>query len=284
MKSLPKWLTPHLFIGRNFDDLTNAEIEKLKFDLKHFQSDQPDISIVIPAWNEENNIYRTLSSLSANKTNAKVEIIVINNNSTDRTQQILDLIGVKSYFESEQGISFARSLGLKMAKGKYHLAADSDTFYPPSWIDAMVQPMINNSEIVGVYGRYSFIPTPGSSRSLFWIYEKLTGVIIRLRKKKEEHVNFLGFNMGFVTKVGIENGGFKVKEVRKFDNAHDSDYFVEESEDGRMAVNLMKTGRLQLVTNHKARVFTSSRRLAAEGGIYKSFKRRAQLHLKHFGI
>jgi glycosyltransferase involved in cell wall biosynthesis len=277
---LPKWLKPHLYEGKDFKDLTKSDLDDLRRRLDKFKSDKPDVSIMIPAWNEENNIYRTLSSLSANITSLNVEIVVINNNSTDQTQLVLDKIGIKNYLQPKQGTAYARELGLEKALGKYHLCADSDSFYPPKWIDLMCAPLIADDNVVGVYGRYSFIPSKNESRFPWFFYEKVTGFLVRLRRARREHINFLGFNMGFITSVGRANGGFNVLQTRTFDNALGSDNFVEEAEDGRMAVNLKKTGRLKLVTDSKARVFTSSRRINAEGGLITSFKYRL---LKHTG-
>ncbi|MBW4890928.1 glycosyltransferase family 2 protein [Mucilaginibacter sp. HMF5004] len=276
--ALPGWIKPHLFTGKKFDDLTTVEIAALQKQISAFTEDQPDISVVIPAWNEENNIFRTLSSLSANQTKYKVEIVVINNNSKDRTQQVLDQLGVRSYLQPEQGTPHARQMGLEKARGKYHLCADSDTFYPPQWIDLMVKPMVEDPGITGVYGRYSFIPPEGYNRFGLWFYELITGILVQIRKRKREYLNTLGFNMGFVTQVGRETGGFKVKQVRMFDNAAGSDYFVDEAEDGTMAVNLKKKGRLKLVLDMKARVFTSPRRLMYDGGIWAAFKNRFKSH------
>lgn len=278
--NLPNWLQVHLFPDKKFSDLSEEEIGDLKQRLSGFKNDHPDVSVVIPAWNEENNIFRTLSSLASNITTHKVEIIVINNNSTDHTQEVLNRLEVKSYFQPLQGITFARQMGLEKAAGIYHLCADSDTYYPPHWIDLMTKPMIENKEIVGVYGRYHFIPVDRKGRFSLYLYEKITGVLIRIRKINTEFVNVLGFNMGFVTAVGRDNGGFKVNRTRKFSNAADSADFVEESEDGTMALNLLKKGKLKLVTDKDARVFTSSRRLMAEGGILKSFLFRLKLHSK----
>lgn len=275
---LPKWIKPHLFEDKKFKDLTLEELTDLKFRISKFKSDDPDVSIMIPAWNEENNIFRTLSSLSSNITSLKIEIVVINNNSTDKTQEVLNEIGVRSYLQPIQGTAFARQLGLEKAKGKYHLCADSDSFYPPNWIDLMSKPLMADDNIVGVYGRYSFIPSKNESRFPWYLYEKVTGILVRIRKMKREHINFLGFNMGFITKVGRENGGFNVLQTRTFDNALGSDNFVEEAEDGRMAVNLKKTGVLKLVTSGNARVFTSARRINAEGGLLTSFKNRIFKH------
>lgn len=275
---LPKWIKPHLFEDKKFKDLTQEELTDLKVKISKFKSDDPDVSIMIPAWNEENNIFRTLSSLSSNITSLKVEIVVINNNSTDKTQEVLDEIGVRTYLQSIQGTAFARQLGLEKAKGRYHLCADSDSFYPPNWIDLMCAPLRSENGTVGVYGRYSFIPLKNESRIPWYFYEKVTGLLVRIRKSRREHINFLGFNMGFITAVGRSNGGFNVLQTRTFDNAMGSDNFVEEAEDGRMAVNLKKTGSLKLVTNAKARVLTSSRRINAEGGLLKSFKHRLFKH------
>lgn len=277
---LPFWLNSHLYDGKKFTDLNQAELSNLKARIKIFSSEEPDVSVVIPAWNEENNIYRAVSSIAANHTSFKVEILVINNNSTDGTQKVLETLGIRNFFQPKQGITFARQLGLEMARGKYHLCADCDTFYPPNWINQMIWPMQKNKKFVGVYGRYSFLPPKGGNRFSLVIYEILTGILIRIRKKKREYMNVLGFNMGFVAEAGNNPNGFIVVKSRKFDNATGSEYFVEESEDGRMALHLKKRGLLKLVANPKARVFTSPRRLLSDGGIFKAFIKRIKLQLK----
>lgn len=276
--SLPAWIKPHLFVGKKMADLTEKEIADLREKISRFKDEAPEVSVMIPAWNEQDNIFRALSCLSSNITRYKVEIVVINNNSTDKMQQLLDSLGVRNYLQPEQGTPHARQLGLEMAKGKYHLCADSDSFYPPHWIDLMVEPMEKDRGIVGVYGRYSYLPPEGSGRFWFWAYEKVTSVLILLRKKNREHINFLGFNMGFVTEVGRTTGGFKVRAVRKFTNAADSEDFTEVAEDGQMAVNLKTKGRLKMVTDKRARVFTSPRRLLYDGGLGKAFWNRLKLH------
>lgn len=277
---LPKWINPHLYKGKKFTDLSNAELADLKSRIKKFSAKEPYISVVIPAWNEENNIFRAVSSLAANRTSFTVEIVVINNNSTDGTQKVLEELGIRNYFQPKQGTPYARQMGLDMARGQYHLCADCDTFYPPDWINLMVKPMQDDKDITGVYGRYSFLPPEGQNRLGLFFYEMVTGMLIRIRKKNREYLNMLGFNMGFVTEAGRHPNGFNVTQSRKFDNAAGSDYFVEEAEDGQMAVHLKTKGRLKLVTNPKARVFTSPRRLLYDGGIFKAFKNRFNLHIK----
>jgi glycosyltransferase involved in cell wall biosynthesis len=276
---LPKWILPHLFKDKKFQDLTDTEITVLKNAISRFKAEQPDISIVIPAWNEENNIYRTLSSISASNTRYKVELIVINNNSTDGTQKVLDSLGVINYMQPEQGTPFARQMGLDLAKGKYHLCADSDTFYPPDWVDCMVEPMVRNQEVTGVYGNYAFIPPENDSRIGLWAYEKMARVMIEIRKKNREYLNVYGFNMGFITEIGRTNGGFKVSGSRIYANISGSDY-ENEAEDGRMALNLKKSGKLEMVTSRKATVYTSPRRLLDDGSITNAFMNRAKRQIK----
>jgi glycosyltransferase involved in cell wall biosynthesis len=276
---LPKWILPHLFKDKKFQDLTESEIAVLKSSISLFKAEQPDVSIVIPAWNEENNIYRTLSSISASNTRYKVELIVINNNSTDGTQKVLDALGVVNYMQPEQGTPFARQMGLELAKGKYHLCADSDTFYPPDWIDCMVEPMVKDQEVTGVYGNYAFIPPENDSRIGLWAYEKMARVMIEIRKKNREYLNVYGFNMGFITEIGRTNGGFKVSGSRIYANISGSDY-ENEAEDGRMALNLKKSGKLKMVTSPKATVYTSPRRLLDDGSITNAFMNRAKRQIK----
>lgn len=280
--SLPAWIMPHLYPGKRYADLSHAEISHLKERLSNFNPPNPEVSVVIPAWNEADHIFRTLSSLASNLTPYSVEIVVVNNNSSDHTQAVLDELGVRSYFQPLQGIAHARQLGLESARGKFHLCADADTFYPPQWVSEMVRPMTENAEIVGVYGRYSFIPPEGQGRLFWFFYETIAGLLIRLRKANREHLNVLGFTMGFVTKFGLTGGGFNVKQVRKGNNTAGQADFVDESEDGRMAVNLKTQGRLMLVSSSKARVFTSSRRLISEGGLIKSFINRLKIHSSRF--
>jgi cellulose synthase/poly-beta-1,6-N-acetylglucosamine synthase-like glycosyltransferase len=82
-----------------------------------------------------------------------------------------------------------------ISRGKYHLCADADTFYPPGWIDLMVAPMEKDGNVTGVYGRYSFVPPKKDSRLGLLFYEWMAGIMVRVRKRKREYLNVFGFNM-----------------------------------------------------------------------------------------
>ena len=78
----------------------------------------PEVSVVIPAYNEEKDILRTLHSLCANNTTRSVEIIVVNNNSKDNTEALVKATGIACILETTQGITAARNAGLAAATGK----------------------------------------------------------------------------------------------------------------------------------------------------------------------
>jgi glycosyltransferase involved in cell wall biosynthesis len=277
--SVPTWVKSHLYQEKKFSDLSSGEVTMLRQALHRFTDPDPEVSVVIPAWNEAETIHRTLSSLAATTTTLRTELLVIDNNSTDGTGKVLEALGVQAFRQPVQGTPHARQMGLDRARGRFHLCADSDTLYPPAWIDLMVKPMRESTGIVGVYGTYSFLPPPGQNRLPLFFYELLTVFLILYRKRKKEYMNVYGFNMGFVTEIGRKTGGFRVGGDRVYTHVVGSD-FANEAEDGRMALNLKSRGELQWVTQPKARVFTSSRRLMDEGSIGKAFMKRVKRQLR----
>lgn len=94
------------------------------------------ISIVIPAYNEEKYIGRTLESVK--KLNIPpgwdLEVIVVDGNSVDKTAEIARSYGVKVVQEPHKSIGFARQEGLKHATGEIIAFTDADTVVPVDWL------------------------------------------------------------------------------------------------------------------------------------------------------
>jgi len=93
-----------------------------------------DYSIIIPAYNEEEYLPKTLTSLKESMNAFSEfcgEIIVTNNNSTDRTALIAEEFGARVIFEEHRQISRARNAGAKEALGRYLIFIDSDTTISP---------------------------------------------------------------------------------------------------------------------------------------------------------
>lgn len=89
----------------------------------------PDYSIVIPAYNEEEYLPHTLKLVKAamNDQSLAGEIIVADNNSTDRTADIAREYGATVAFEPQNQISRARNAGARASRGKYLVFLDADT-------------------------------------------------------------------------------------------------------------------------------------------------------------
>ncbi len=89
-------------------------------------------SVIVPAYNEEKLIAKTLSSLNKAIANAKFsgELIVVDNNSTDKTAQIARDYGATVVFEEKRQIAKARNAGANRAKGNFLFFTDADTVVP----------------------------------------------------------------------------------------------------------------------------------------------------------
>src|SRR5690349_1687560 len=97
--NIPRWIDQGLVKAKKLEDIPEEKIVEIRSRLKSVVSTDPVVSVVIAAWNEEVNIVKCVDSLSKSQTDLTFEIVVVNNNSTDRTQEVLDKIGVSSYIQ-----------------------------------------------------------------------------------------------------------------------------------------------------------------------------------------
>src|SRR5438105_521660 len=91
------------------------------------------ISVVIPVHNEEEYIEQCLKSLMAQEEKPD-EIIVVNNNSTDKTAEIVKKFAVTMIHQPVQGITPTRNAGFDAAQYEIIARCDADTILPPDWI------------------------------------------------------------------------------------------------------------------------------------------------------
>ncbi|MBX9852180.1 MAG: glycosyltransferase [Cytophagaceae bacterium] len=270
----PSWVKEHNIQYESLDHVPSGTIEQIRDALKKFNVENPEVSIVVPAYNEEKDILKALSSLSRIKTKYRTELIVSNNNSKDRTQEILDRLEVKSVFAANQGISYARQAGLEAAKGKYILNADSDSIYPETWVEPYID-VLKDPSVSCAYGTYSFIPGENNNRLCLAAYETIARTMFMLKRKNRECVNVMGFNFAYRKDDAMQIGGFDHNLQRKI---------TGRSEDGWMALCLMKLGKIQLLETPKVTVWTSDRRLMEDGGLGQAFTRRVKKEISRIGI
>lgn len=249
---------------RNADKNSGALLEETRIAYSRLRKEgAPEVSIVMPAYNEEDNIVQTLGSLCNNDTKRSVEIIVVNNNSTDNTEGLVKACGVSCVLQTIQGITPSRNLGLSKARGKYILNADADTIYPKGWIEEMVSPLANDNNVAVTYGQFSFIPIGVTGRVTYFIYEHLADCARFLdRLTKDEAVCVYGFNSGFRREQGLE--------VDSFNHPPGT------NEDGWLALKLRNKGfgRLHYVTKKNAIAWTTDRRIQIDGGLWKGTVKR----------
>lgn len=264
----PRWIQHYSYPFADYAAIPEEVFAEINQRLDGIRSPDPVVSIVITAWNEEVDILKTVGSLSAMKTKFPLEIIVVNNNSTDHTQDTLNRLHVASYFQPIQGWGPGRQMGMENARGKYILMADSDCIYPDCWVDKMMA-RLQQPGVVCVYGRYSFISEKGYRRWQLWLLELFKDMIAEVRHIKRPFLNCYGMSMGFVRELGMKEG-FYMNKTR--------------GEDGRMCYDLMKYGKVKQVRSSANRIWTTVRTLRQSGTIWKAIRLRIVKELKRFSI
>lgn len=101
------------------------------------------VSIIIPAYNVEKYVGKFLEGV-IEQTYKNMEILVVNDGSTDNTLQILNQYAlrdkrIKVISQENRGISKARNVGMELAKGDYFIFFDADDFVPPDGVERLVE-------------------------------------------------------------------------------------------------------------------------------------------------
>jgi glycosyltransferase involved in cell wall biosynthesis len=261
------WYSKYLSaFEKPIDSVARNIYDEVKNNLRKFDSSNPIATVAIAAYNEETRLLACLWSLSDNICHYPIEIIGINNNSTDRTQEVFDAVGVKSYVERKQSCGYARNCGLDNAKGKYYICIDADTIYPPHYLKTCIE-RLQNPGVVGVYSLWSFVPDGKASRVGLWIYETLRDMHVRALARKSPELNVRGMTFAHYTEYG-----------RKIRYRVD----IKRGEDGSMALGLKKYGRIELITGSKTRVATCTSTLNAKGSLTDNFRIEIVKGVKHF--
>lgn len=120
------------------------------------------ISVIIPAYNEEKNIKKVINICKQN--NKVDEIIVVNNLSTDKTEEIAKKEGAKVVFCDKKGKGYAMEVGIKEAMNECIVFLDGDIKdYQNNVVDLLSTPILNNeADFVKAgferdYGRVTFL-------------------------------------------------------------------------------------------------------------------------------
>jgi len=117
----------------------------------------PTVSIIIPTYNCETYIAETLDSV-VGQTFKDLEIIVIDDGSTDRTREIASSYGVavRLVTQANSGVCKARNRGIREAAGRYLCLMDHDDYWFPDKLALQLEAMDHHPETGLVYSTFSW--------------------------------------------------------------------------------------------------------------------------------
>jgi glycosyltransferase involved in cell wall biosynthesis len=200
-----------------------------------------DISVIVPAFNEEKRIRACLESIRAQRTARSYELIVSDSNSTDRTVSIAEEYADKVVVCAERGTARARNEGARLADGDVLAFIDSDTMLLPGYLDT-VYGALGDGRTLAVSCAFKF--TRRSPKLL--VAEHATNGYYTLRSLFGA-ATLPGFNLCVRRDAFERLGGFRLCHLEDLD----------------MSIRLRQAGKTVYLARRK--VITSSRRLEADG-------------------
>lgn len=147
------------------------------------------VSVIVPVYNEEKYIKNCLKAIFK-QTEKPDEVIVVDNNCTDRTIEIAGKFPVKIIKEKQQGMIPARNKGFNSAQFGLILRTDADTHVPIDWIKK-IKPYFNDKKLVALSGPNRFYGLPGKLHLPIWP----TKVYSKYLKQVCQHDCLIGPNM-----------------------------------------------------------------------------------------
>ncbi|MBM3284212.1 glycosyltransferase [Candidatus Gottesmanbacteria bacterium] len=206
------------------------------------------ISVVFPAFNEEKYIRKTLESIQQLETKDwQIEVIVVNNGSTDKTVEIAKSFGVKVIHTSRKGIGFARQQGLLVAKGEIVVFTNADTLVPKDWLIKHVAALTQPGVVLS-FGGYRYFD---GSFPVYHCFNYIQPIIVYIAYKLLGIPAASGENMAFWRNKALAIGGF------------DENILVMEDSD--LAVRMSRIGKVVYLPS--VLIYSSGRR-SQEGWAY----------------
>lgn len=184
------------------------------------------ISVVMPCYNEEDGI----KAIMADMPPFVDEVVVVDNNSTDRTAEIAQRLGAVVVFEPKQGYGAAYKAGFRRAKGDIIVAMDGDGSYPRNFIPVLLDIMFDEDIDFISCDRTGHKDRPSPFLRVFgnWILSTVMAFLFFVRLKDSQsgmwafkrrlldQMELISDEMAFSEEIKIEaftNRGIRAKEL-----------------------------------------------------------------------
>lgn len=132
------------------------------------------ISIIIPAYNEEEEIGKCLESLDK-QSFKDFEIIVVDDGSTDKTKEIVHKYKNVKLIEGEhRGTAFSRNLGVEKSEGDILIFVDADMTFDKNYLKNLIKPILENKQIIGTTHESEIATNIDNVWSKCWGKERIT--------------------------------------------------------------------------------------------------------------
>lgn len=260
------WYKKYLSVyNKPFISSNQTEIQFITNKLNNLQSKNPLVTVSVIAYNEEKHLLGCLWSLSEMKCKYPIEIIGVNNDSQDKTEDIFKAVGLPYYNEYQHSCGYARKCGLEHAKGKFHINIDADTLYPPKYVEIMVDSLMKPG-VVAASSLWSYIPDKDHSWIGLKLYEFTRDCHLYIQSFRRPELSVRGLVFAYQTEYA-KTVGIRVD--------------IKRGEDGSLALGLKKYGKISFVRKSAARAVTGYGTVGIDGSLYKSFKVRAIKSLKN---
>ncbi|MBI4087754.1 MAG: glycosyltransferase family 2 protein [Candidatus Liptonbacteria bacterium] len=213
------------------------------------------LSFVIPAYNEERHIGLCLDSIfkELRGTSYDVEVIVVNNASTDRTREIAARYKeARIVDEPRKGLVWARRAGFLASTGDLIANIDADTILPSGWLKKAFDEFGENQKLIALSGPYILYDLPPTIN--FFV------------KTFFFPISFLGYMVNrFILRGGsmVLGGNYVIRKwaLQKIGGYNTEIGFY--GEDADISRRAAKLGPVKFT--YKFPIYTSGRRIAKEG-------------------
>ena len=261
---MAEWYDKYLSIyGKSLDDIPDDILDDINSRLAQKQSETPLVSVVVIAYNEECCLAACLWSLSELQTKYPIEILGVNNNSKDRTEEVYQRLGLPYFNEIRQSPGFARQCGLVHSKGKFYFCIDADTIYPPSYIDLMMD-KLTSPGVSCVSSFWSFFPDKDHSRFGLYLYELIRDAFLYVQHFKRPELCVRGMVFAF--------NADSARQVKIRTN-------IRRGEDGSLALSLKSFGKIAFLYNRNARPITGYGTIGSQS-LWQSFVQHVRIQGK----